>query len=120
MSRYTVTLGNLIESGFDIGLKDYPIYDETYRETLNSKITEHYYFREIGLETAQLFKRFLNRTMNEIMPKYNKLYNVERKIVNPLDNYETKRTLTGNETETYNTNNAQNGSSGLESTQIEA
>lgn len=74
MSKYTTQLRYIIEMDFDLGLKDYPIFDEAYRNVLNKKLIDHYYFREIGFETAELFKRFLNRSMNEIMPYYNQLY----------------------------------------------
>ena len=52
----------------------YPIFDEEYRATLNHKILAHYYMWEIGAETVGLFKFWLNTRMNEIMPKYNVLY----------------------------------------------
>lgn len=84
MSKYTTELRFLVEMGFDLGLKDYPIFDEAYRDKLNAKIIEHYYFREIGFETAELFKRFLNRTMNEIMPLYNQWYKANLLEFNPL------------------------------------
>lgn len=77
MSRYTIELVDLIEKGYDVGLSSYPIFDENYRPTLNQKITEHYAFREIGLETPALFSRFMSRKMNEIMKYYNKLYESE-------------------------------------------
>lgn len=83
---FTVTLGELIESGYDIGLSHYPIFDEQYREPLNKKITAHYYFREIGFETPALFRRFMERRMNEIMSYYNKLYKSELLDINPLIN----------------------------------
>lgn len=84
MSKYTTELRYLVEMNFDLGLKDYPIFDELYRKPLNDKIIEHYSFREIGFETAELFKRFLNRTMNEIMPYYNQLYKSELLKFTPL------------------------------------
>lgn len=84
MSKYTTQIRWLVESGWDFGLKDYPIFDEAYRTPLNQKIIDHYYFREIGFETAALFNRFLNRTMNEIMPYYNQLYQSELIEFNPL------------------------------------
>ena len=86
MSKYTTELRYLIENNFDIGLKSYPIFDENYRELLNQKIINHYYFREIGMETAELFKRYLNTTMNEIMPYYNQLYKSELLEFNPFYN----------------------------------
>lgn len=87
---FTVELGSLVENGFDLGLDAYPIFDENYREPLNAKIVEHYYFREIGLETPQLFKRFLNRKMNEIMPFYNQLYKSALKEFDPFSNYDLR------------------------------
>ena len=87
MSSYTVELRQLIQNGYDIGLKDYPIFDESYRETLNNKIITHYWMREIGAETAGLFKLYLNRTMNEIMPYYNQLYKSARLDFDPLNAY---------------------------------
>ena len=56
MSKYTTELRRLIESGYDLGLKTYPIFEESYRTILNGKILSHYKFREIGFETAGLFK----------------------------------------------------------------
>lgn len=84
MAVYTVQLKTLIENHFDIGLKNYPIFDENYRNILNEKIINHYLFNEIGMETAELFKFYINTTMNEIMPYYNQLYKSELLEFNPL------------------------------------
>ena len=78
MAKYTVELYCLLDRGYDIGLSKYPIFDESYRESLNHKIEQHYYYREIGQETPDRFKRMMERTMNEIMPYYNQLYLSER------------------------------------------
>lgn len=56
---------------------DYPIFDESYRSVLETKILKHFYLREICAETVGVWKHFLNMRMNEIMPYYNKLYNSE-------------------------------------------
>ena len=74
MAKYTVTILTLQKNNFDFGLKDYPIFDEDYRNTLNNNILNYYLESEIGFETAQLFKRILNDRMALIMPKYNKMY----------------------------------------------
>lgn len=87
-ATFTVTLGSLVANGFDVGLKAYPIFDEDYREGLNAKIVEHFWFREIGQETPALFKRFLNRRMNEIMPIYNQYYKSTLLEFDPLRNYD--------------------------------
>lgn len=84
MSRYTIELRYLIEGNYDLGLKYYPIFDESYREQLNNKIIQHYYFREIGFETEALFKNRLNQKMNEIMPYYNQMYESSKLNIDPL------------------------------------
>ena len=81
MAKYTVTIKTLMDNKFDFGLKNYPIFDEAYRETLNNNILMHYYENEIGFETAGLFKVYLNQKMFEIMPYYNELYKVQKKIL---------------------------------------
>ena len=105
MAKYTVELGKLIESGFDLGLDKYPIFDEEYRRPLNNKILRHYWFREIGFETAELFKRHLNHTLSEIMPYYNQLYKSELIEFNPLynvDKTETGQTVLNGNVDTTN------------------
>lgn len=62
----------------------YPIFDEAYRNVLETKILKHFYTREIGAETVGLWKLWLNTRMNEIMPYYNKLYKSELLEFNPL------------------------------------
>ena len=81
MAKYTVTIKTLMDNKFDFGLKNYPIFDEAYRETLNNNILMHYYENEIGFETAGLFKVYLNQKMIEIMPYYNELYKVQKKML---------------------------------------
>ena len=70
---------------------EYPIFDVNYKPTLQQKILKHYYTREIGEETVELFKLRLNTRLNEILPYYNKLYESELLEFNPLYtmNYQT-------------------------------
>ena len=84
MAHYTITIRNLIKNNFDFGLDTYPIFDENYRSVLNSNILNFYYENEIGFETAELFKFYLNNTMQLIMPKYNLLYNAQTSILTNL------------------------------------
>ena len=81
MAKYTLTIKNLIKNDFNFGLNDYPIFDENYRETLNNNILYYYYEDEIGFETPELFKIYLNRTMNRIMPYYNNLYLAQKELL---------------------------------------
>ena len=81
MSKYTITIKNLMKNHFDFGLQDYPIFNEEYRETLNNNILYAYFEDEIGFETPELFKVYLNRTMNRIMPFYNNLYLAQENLL---------------------------------------
>ena len=74
-------------------LNNYPIYDEAYRKTLNDKIINHYAFDEIGFETPALFAHYFSVKLNEIMPKYNKLYLSEILKNEPLCNFSYKENL---------------------------
>lgn len=74
MANYTCYLHDLIESGYDLGLKNYPIWDESHRSELNTKILNHYRFYEIGFETPAMFKYYLNKELDEIMPYYIELW----------------------------------------------
>lgn len=97
MSKYTITIKNLIKNGFIFNLYGYPIFDENYRSTLNQKILDHYLMSEIGLETPALFNHYLGSKLNEIMPYYNTLYQKQKNL---LDNLEHNVNLT----ETFNRN----------------
>lgn len=72
---------------------DFPIFDESYRSLLETKILKHYYTREIGFETVGLWKLWLDKRLNEIMPYYNQLYKSELLEFNPLYDvdYQIKR-----------------------------
>lgn len=64
--------------------QSFPIFDEEYRLGLEKKILYHYYMREIGQETEEAFVFYLNRTLNEEMPYFNKLYESELLEFDPL------------------------------------
>ena len=102
MAKYTTTIKTLIDNNFDFGLKDYPIFDEDYREHLNDMILKHYYMAEIGFETANLFKQYLNNKMEEIMPYYNTLYQLQADLLNNAGGIDQNVNLT--ETYSHNVN----------------
>lgn len=94
-----------------LGLDKYPIFDEDYRRSLNDKIIDHYYVREIGSETAGLFALFVRRTMNEEMPYFNQLYESTLLKFDPLDEVDMVYTDEGENTSTGSasgTNKAKN------------
>lgn len=94
LAKYTTTIKELMKNNFDFQLTSYPIFDESYRNTLNINILNHYYMSEIGFETAALFRFYLKQKMNEIMPYYNTLY-INQKILieNIKDNVNFEETL---------------------------
>ena len=101
MAKYTITIKTLIDNNFDFQMTNYPIFDENYRETLNNNILHHYYENEIGFETAPLFRFYLNQKLNEIMPYYNELYKVQKKLIDDnllLNNVNLTEELKGSNT----------------------
>ena len=112
MANYTITIKSLIDNNSDFKMESYPIFDENYRNTLNNNILYHYYENEIGFETASLFRFYLNQKLNEIMPYYNELYKVQKKIIDEnllLNNVNLTERLTGsNTTNTSSTSQSSN------------
>lgn len=115
MAKYTITIKSLIDNNFDFEMTDYPIFDENYRSTLNNNILYHYYENEIGFETAPLFRFYLNQRLNEIMPKYNELYRVQKQIIDNnllLNNVSLTESLSGqNSTSTSTSSTSTNSGS---------
>lgn len=107
---------NCLPKVFDF---NFPIFDESYRTVLETKILRHYYTREIGLETVGLWKLKLNTKLNEIMPFYNQLYKSELIEFNPLYDVELTRERKVEGTGTKDTENGENrsGSNNTETTQ---
>lgn len=93
---------------------DFPIFDESYRNVLETKILKHYYTREIGLETYGLWKLKLDTKLNEIMPFYNQLYKSALLEFNPL--YEVNYTKTGNRDSSGTRDNTENSSENYDET----
>ena len=94
-SDQTLTLYELKEMGYDLGLKEYAIFDEAYRETLNNAIYQYYETREIGFQNVHLFIRKLNQRLDLIMRnKYNDLYDIKKTEFNALYNIEMHENFT--------------------------
>ena len=92
MAEYTMELREIV-SKVNIFDFDYPIWKEDYRKEFEAKFINHFYFREIGVETVARFKHNLKEQLNLIMPFYNKMYysqSLEQRI---LDNYDVTETF---------------------------
>lgn len=66
--------GLMVPRETNIGLEDYPLFDESYRDTLNSHIIRRYYNREIGFPTIPEFRMRLRGELHLRMPVFNKMY----------------------------------------------
>lgn len=72
-------------NGGNIGLgHNFPIHDPEYRPILVGKIVDHYWNREIGMETVDMFQLAMRRKMNEIMPIYTELYKSTQLDFDPM------------------------------------
>ena len=114
MANFTIELRELGWELFNSKMQEYPLYEKINREDLNRKIYNHYMFRET-CDTAGRFFFLLKRTMNEIMPTYNRLYKALDVEFNPLYNVDMKETYTHTitsegKTNTNKTNNNTNSS----------
>lgn len=105
----TVELRELVESGVELFDFDYPVPRSTIeyngkvckvdfdKATLEQKIIDHYYFRQIGQETVGRFKHYLRARMREIMPYFVQVYEFDAKFRNiddPLESYNLVETFT--------------------------
>ena len=116
MSKYTIELRNIImiygeetvKGWFmDYDLEDYltPEQIETIetaglwtKEKLADKIINHFYMREIGLETPALFKAKLKVLLDEIMVEYLPVIYSTAIEYDPLVNVDYQETYTGSDT----------------------
>lgn len=110
-------VNEIIEQARPTIFDKYPIFDETYRNVLETKILRHYYTREICAETPALWKLWLNNRMNEIMPYYNQLYNSALLEFNPLYDVDLYRKHDANGSTSQTGNKENLGSQGYASQQ---
>jgi hypothetical protein len=73
-------------STIGLGVNDYPIFDENFRQELNQKIINHYWNWEIGVPTISMFRFAMARRMNEQMPLLNQAYKSTLLTLDPLTN----------------------------------
>ena len=104
------TISSAIPSIFNF---NFPIFDESYRIPLETKILRHFYTREIGFETFGLWQLKLETKLNEIMPYYNQLYKSELLEFNPF--YDVELGTTNNKNLTQNEKRTENATDTFES-----
>lgn len=72
---------------------DYTIFDESFKKIWETNFIRHFYMREIGFETEALFKFYLETWIDINMPYYNKLFESELLIFDPLTNTKILETI---------------------------
>lgn len=85
---------------------DYPLSVNIKKENFECMILNHYLMRRINYDTVTAFNIMLNAKLNEIMPKYNKLFD----SLENWDIFNDGETITRDETDsgTNNTNTTNN------------
>ena len=96
MAEYTIELRSIIESGINIFDFPYEFYNEEKRREFEQKFIRHFYFREIGCETVDRFKWYLEDKMQTVFPYYNELFKSASIEYDILDNYKLTETYTRN------------------------
>lgn len=96
MAKYTIELREIVEHGISIFDFPYTFYDDTKRREFEEKFIRHFYFREIGCETVERFKWYLQDKMNTVFPYYNELFKSASIEYDVLDNYKLTETYTRN------------------------
>lgn len=86
MSKYTTEFGNLIRTGFRPFDDTWCTFVEGHKKELCDKIIRYYWFNEIGAETPERFKHYLNEQLSREMPYFNRLYEAELWKLFPLCN----------------------------------
>lgn len=81
----------------ELAMMGYPLFDDTwdtyvpeYKSALCEKIKRYYWFNQIGAETPDRFRHFLNAELERKMPYYNQLYASQLIKFDPMLNYALK------------------------------
>ena len=107
MSQYTTQVRFIVEMNSDPGqpitkrceqaapsifTDEWPFYDESKRLKFETDFLRHFYVSEIGCETVELWKLFLNDWLITNMPYYNARLAAVAKEFNFLDTYDYSET----------------------------
>ena len=95
MAEFTIELRDIASTASELFNFDYDFYvdDSTIREKFQQKFYDRYYLDEIAFETIATFKHYLRTTLNEIMPRYEHLYETTQYEYDPLKNYDVDETI---------------------------
>lgn len=96
-TQVTVELRQLVESGIKVWDFDYPSYYKgEQKAAFEQKVLDHFWLRQIGLETPGRWLHCFRSRIREIMPYYIQLYESEalmRSIEDPFGNVDITETF---------------------------
>ena len=95
MAKYTIELRKIVKD-IDIFSFDYDLYNNDLKQQFQKKFINHFYYREIGVETIGRFLINLETKINEIMPYYTELYKTSIYEYNPILNYDLTEEINRN------------------------
>lgn len=109
-AKYTEVLANIVEEGVDLFNFDYDSY--LPKEELQNGFVQHFYFREIGFETVEMFQQKLQTRWLEIIDRYNMIFEADAAVL-PSDaftdyteeeseNIQSNRQTSGNGSSVFN------------------
>lgn len=94
MAQVTIELRALLRiPEFDLFDFDYPLSNEL-KEEFEDTFKDHYFFYEIGAETADRFKHNLKARLKMKAPYYSKLFETTKLEFDPLINYDMEEDYT--------------------------
>lgn len=93
MAKYTIELRTIIENGINIFDFPYDFYNNDKKADFERDFIRHFYFREIGVETIDKFKFYLEDKMNVVFPYYNKLMQASEVEYDLLDHYRLEEVI---------------------------
>ena len=93
MAKYTMELRDVVKH-HNIFPFRYEFYDHTKKEKFEEDFIRHFYFREIGLETPEMFIHYLADKMETVFPYYNTLLKTAETEYSYLENYDMKESTT--------------------------
>ena len=88
---FSPTLGDLVQSNYPLWNDTWNTYIPEYKVVLCKKIEQYYKYNQIGAETPDRFRDFINAKLMRIMPYYNQMYESTLIRFNPMLNQSIQR-----------------------------
>lgn len=114
-TKVTLELREMVNSGVNIWDFDYPSYYKgEEKKAFEQKVIDHFYFRQIGMETPGRWLHYFRTRVREIMPYYLQMYWSAELMANVEDPFEAYN-LKEEYTRTHSNKGGTTGTSSTES-----